>query len=184
MSNRYRIALTVLASALAAAAGLAIAPPAQALGQAVVLRSYASGLCAVPLGLDNGAPVVQTRCDYNSTAHWWVRISLGNGYELLQNAASAVTHPPLPMCLDVTDGGDTNGTPLQVWQCTSTPGMNWRFDYRGSGGEADIDPLYNVRSRIGGKCLDVPAASLVDGLQLQIWTCSAGMSNAAQLWRT
>ena len=107
-------------------------------------------------------------------------MSLGNGYELLQSVASTSTYPYVPRCLDVTDGINRNGTPLQVWQCTNTPGMNWRLIPTNIPG---YGTRYKLQTQIGGRCLDVPGGSLVDGVQLQIWTCSDGSGNAAQLWR-
>jgi hypothetical protein len=179
MSYIKRIARGALAAALATVAGLGVAPPAQAVSRPTSMRNYGSGLCAAPAGWYNGAPVAQTLCD-DSTAQQWTRISMGNGYELLQNVASVSTYPYVPMCLDVTDARDANGTPLQVWACTNTPGMHWRFVFRGSIGYRR--PYYIVQSRIGGRCMDVPWASLVDGEQLWTWSCSPSSTNPAQLW--
>jgi len=179
--NRYRLARAVLACALAVGGGLAVARPAHAvpIPPTAVIQSYNSGLCATASGAYNGAPVVQTRCDASSKAQRWARIYIGGTWELLQNVESVSTYPYVPMCLDVTDGINANGTKLQVWQCTNTPGMYWRFvdAYHG-------DPAYplNIHTKIGTKCLDVPAASLEDGLQLQIWTCTTRTMNPAQLW--
>jgi len=181
MSNRFRIARGVLACMLAAAGGLAVARPANAviIPPTVVIQSYNSGLCVAASGTYNGAPVVQTRCDANSTAQRWARIYVGGTWELLQNVASVSTYPYVPMCMDVTDGVNANRTKLQVWQCTNTSGMYWRFvdAYHG-------DPSYplNVHTKIGTRCLDVPAASLEDGLQLQIYSCTTSTMNPAQLW--
>jgi hypothetical protein len=181
VSTRYKIVRAVLACALATGGGLAVARPAHAvpIPTTTTIQNYASGLCVAELGPYNGAPVVQTRCDPNSKAQRWTRIYLGGTYELLQNLESVSTYPYVPMCLDVTDGVNANGTKLQVWQCTNTPGMNWRFvdAYHG-----DYSYPLNVHTKIGPKCLDVPAASLVDGAQLQIWTCTTRTMNPAQLW--
>jgi hypothetical protein len=176
-----KILRVLLVGALAAGAGLAIARPAQAvpIPPVVVIQSDASGLCVAASGTDNGSPVVQARCDFTSNAQRWTQIYLGGTYELLQNLASVSTYPYVPMCLDVTDGGSANGTKLQVWECTNTPGMSWRFvdAYHGDGAY----PL-NVHTKIGPKCLDVPAGTVVEGVQLQIYTCTTRTMNPAQLW--
>jgi hypothetical protein len=180
MKNRYRIPNTVLTVLLASIGGLAVAQPAEAAPPPVItMQGRGSGLCVTALGTYNGAPVVQSACDYNSTAQRWARVSLGNGYELLQSVASTSTYPYAPRCLDVTDGINADGTKLQVWGCTNTPGMNWKLAYAYGSGYTTHD---KVQSKLSGRCLDVPANSLVDGLQLQIWHCSSGTSNDAQVW--
>jgi len=178
MRNRIRTARAALTVGLAVAAGLAVAQPAQAHHQPVTVRNYGSGLCATATGNYNGAPVVQSACTY-STAQQWSRIDLGNGFLLLQSVASTSTYPYAPLCLDVTDGRNDNRVPLQVWACTVTTGMNWRFVHAGNIG---FQPYYKVQTKVGYRCMDVPAGSLVDGEQLQTYTCSAGLTNPAQLW--
>jgi hypothetical protein len=79
----------------------------------------------------------------------------------------------------VTGGRNDNRVPLQVWACTITLGMNWRLAYVGS---IDYRRYYNVQTKAGNRCMDVPAGSLVDGEQLQTYSCSAGLTNPAQLW--
>jgi Ricin-type beta-trefoil lectin domain len=181
MSNRYRIARILLACTLAAAGGIAVGRPAQAvtIPTTTTIQSYASGLCVAAAGAYDGAPVVQTRCDATSKLQRWTRIYLGGTWELLQNLQSVSTYPYVPMCLDVTDGVNANRTKLQVWQCTNTAGMSWRFvnAYHG-----DYSYPLNVHTKIGTRCLDVPAGSLVDGEQLQIYTCTTSTMNPAQLW--
>jgi len=176
-----KVLRVLLIGAVAAGAGLAVARPAQAvpIPSVVVMQNDASGLCVTASGTDNGSPVVQARCDVNSNAQRWTQIYLGGSWELLQNLASVSTYPYVPMCLDVRNGGSANGTKLQVWECTNTTSMSWRFvdAYHG-------DPGYplNVHTRIGTKCLDVPAGTVVEGVQLQIYTCTTRTTNPAQLW--
>jgi len=176
--NRMRIAGAALAAAVATVAGLAVAQPAQAHHLPVTLRNYGSGLCVTSTGNYNGAPVVQSACTY-STAQQWSRVDLGNGYLMLQSVASTSTYPYTPLCLDVTDGRNANRVPLQVWACTLTPGMNWRFVFAGN---ISYRAYYNVQTKVGNRCMDVPGASLVDGEQLQTYSCSPGLTNPAQLW--
>jgi hypothetical protein len=178
MRNRLRIAGAALTAGLAVTAGLTAAQPAYAHHQPVTLTNYGSGLCATSTGNYNGAPVVQSACT-SSTAQQWSRVNLGNGYLMLQSVASTSTYPYTPLCLDVTDGRIDNRVPLHVWACTITPGMNWRLVYAGHIG---YRPYYTVQTKLGNRCMDVPAGSLVDGEQLQTYSCSAGLTNPAQLW--
>jgi polyhydroxybutyrate depolymerase len=184
VSNRNRIKRVVLACVAFTVAGLAVARPAHAVAPTIMVQSGASGLCMAATGTYNGDPVVQTRCDSTSKAQWWSRIYVDSAWEMWVNVASVSTYPYIPMCLDVTGGRNANGTKLQVWQCTNTPGMYWRVvdAYHG-----DYYFPYNMHTKIGiserrAKCLDVPAGSLVDGEQLQIWYCTTNTMNPAQLW--
>ena len=178
MRNWLRTAGAVLAVGSAVASGLAVAQPAHAHHLPVTLRNYGSGLCTTSTGNYYGAPVVQSACT-DSTAQRWSRVDLGNGYLMLQSVASTSTYPYTPLCLDVTDGRDDNRVPLQVWACTVTRGMNWRIVHAGTIGYRNY---YNVQTKVGNRCMDVPAGSLEDGVQLQTYGCSPGLTNPAQLW--
>jgi hypothetical protein len=132
----------------------------------------------------SGAPVVQTQCDATSKAQWWSRIYVSSAWEQWVNVASLSTYPYIAMYLDVIDGRNANGTKLQVWRCTNTVGMYWRVAYARHG---HYSYPYNMHTNVGtgtprGMCLDVPAGSLVDGEQLQIWPCTTDTMNLAQLW--
>ena len=177
MSRRWRILATALATALATIGSLAVAQAAYAVDPVITMTNKGSWLCATVLGTDNGSPVVQSACN-GSVQQQWARVSLGNGYELLQSVASTSTYPYEPRCLDVTDGINDNWIPLQVWGCRNTPGVNWRLVYAGIG----YQRFYKLQTKVGGRCMDVPAGSLVDGEQLQIYSCTPGTGNDAQLW--
>jgi hypothetical protein len=100
----------------------------------------------------------------------------GGGYQTQQFDAFSVTpgNDPLParvgsvpsgisgMCLDLTGGDTTNGTPVEIYSCNNSPAQAWTYD------PAD-DTV-----RTGGKCLDVPEQAVKNGTKVHIWTCNGG----------
>ena len=84
----------------------------------------------------------------------------------------------VPLCLDVSGGGTSDGTPVQLWECNGTGAQQWLWlGLAGTNGPV----LYNPQS---GKCLDDPdgIATPPGGppIQLQIWDCISGDLN--QVW--
>ncbi|MFF1908491.1 ricin-type beta-trefoil lectin domain protein [Kitasatospora sp. NPDC058218] len=73
----------------------------------------------------------------------------------------------LGKCLDVTGGGLTDGTPVQLYPCNGTGSQVWTQNAKG---------LLNPQS---GLCLADPAASTTNGTQLILRTCGA----SGQDWR-
>lgn len=73
----------------------------------------------------------------------------------------------LGKCLDVTSGGTTNGTPVQLYPCNGTGSQVWTQNAKG---------LLNPQS---GLCLADPASSTTNGTQLILWSCGAD----GQDWR-
>ena len=70
-------------------------------------------------------------------------------------------------CLDVTGSATTNGTKVQLWQCTGATNQD-------VGGVTVDTAQPGLR-----QCLDDPSGSTTDGTQLQIFTCNVG---TAQQW--
>jgi hypothetical protein len=110
---------------------------------------------------------VQQPCD-GSLSQLWIPDPF-SGYQHFVNAASR-------KCMDVTDGTNADWTPVQQWTCTYTPGMAWKTP--------TILPYpavpFQVKSAIGGRCLDVRGGSLQDGAVIQIYHCTS--NNPAQVW--
>ncbi|GAA4601829.1 ricin-type beta-trefoil lectin domain protein [Actinoallomurus liliacearum] len=71
-------------------------------------------------------------------------------------------------CLDVPNATQTNGTQLQIFDCTGGTGQIWAS----SGGRLTI---YN-----GAKCLDAYDNQTTAGTKVEIWDCNGG---ANQQWR-
>jgi hypothetical protein len=71
-------------------------------------------------------------------------------------------------CLDVPNSSQTDGTYLQIWDCSGGTNQQWTA--------SDSNQL----TVFGNKCLDVPGHATTAGTRVQIWTCSGG---ANQQWR-
>lgn len=75
-------------------------------------------------------------------------------------------------CMDVTNGGTSNGTKLQQWSCTADS-TNQLFELE------PVGSYYQIKHTASGKCLDVLNAYTADGSYIQLWECHGGDN---QLW--
>uniref|UniRef100_UPI0031DF791B alpha-N-acetylglucosaminidase n=1 Tax=Saccharothrix mutabilis TaxID=33921 RepID=UPI0031DF791B len=112
-------------------------------------------------------------------------------------------------CVDVTNGGSADGTPLQLYTCNGTPAQTWTasggtlqalgkcMDAR-NGGTAPGTAVQlhscngtpaqswthqsdgSLRNAKSGLCLDATGGSSANGTGLILWTCHGG---ANQVWR-
>ncbi|KAJ7447316.1 ricin B lectin domain-containing protein [Mycena galericulata] len=74
-------------------------------------------------------------------------------------------------CIDVTNGVNADGTPLQIWDCVAgSTNQQWNSLTDGTIQWVGTD-----------KCIDLTGGSITDGNVLQIWTCGTGNTN--QVWR-
>src|SRR6266542_932259 len=73
-------------------------------------------------------------------------------------------------CLDIPGGSTTNGTRVQLWDCTGGANQVWQPQLGGM-----------LKNPASGRCLDVYGAGTADGTPLQIWDCNG---TANQLWWT
>ncbi|MEV3858694.1 non-reducing end alpha-L-arabinofuranosidase family hydrolase [Streptomyces sp. NPDC050095] len=71
-------------------------------------------------------------------------------------------------CLDVPNASQTDGTSLQIWDCSGGTNQQWTA--------TDSSQL----TVYGNKCLDVPGHATTAGTRVQIWSCSGG---ANQQWK-
>ncbi|MEV6804746.1 non-reducing end alpha-L-arabinofuranosidase family hydrolase [Streptomyces sp. NPDC051132] len=71
-------------------------------------------------------------------------------------------------CLDAANSSQTDGTALQIWDCSGGTNQQWTLT------DANQLTVY------GNKCLDVPGHATTAGTRVQIWTCSGA---ANQQWR-
>ncbi|MFE9451961.1 non-reducing end alpha-L-arabinofuranosidase family hydrolase [Streptomyces sp. NPDC006739] len=70
-------------------------------------------------------------------------------------------------CLDVPNASQTDGTFLQIWDCTGGANQQWTLTDSG-------------QLTTGNKCLDVPGHATTAGTKVEIWACNGG---ANQQWR-
>ncbi|MBT2405262.1 MULTISPECIES: non-reducing end alpha-L-arabinofuranosidase family hydrolase [unclassified Streptomyces] len=92
---------------------------------------------------------------------------------LVANPAQAATSGALRgvgsgRCLDVPNASQTDGTYLQIYDCSNGTNQLWTLT---SGNQLTV---------YGNKCLDVPGHATTAGTRVQIWTCSGA---ANQQWR-
>ncbi len=71
-------------------------------------------------------------------------------------------------CLDVPSASQSDGTYLQIWDCSGGANQQWTLTSA------------NQLTVYGGKCLDVPGHATTAGTRVEIWTCNGG---ANQQWR-
>ena len=86
---------------------------------------------------------------------------------LVANPAQAATSGALRgagsgRCLDVPNAGRTDGTNLQIWDCTGGTNQQWTLTDN------------NQLTVYGNKCLDVPGHATTAGTRVQIWACHGG----------
>ncbi|GIE83017.1 hypothetical protein Aph02nite_89670 [Actinoplanes philippinensis] len=127
-----------------------------------------SGKCvdARAAGTVNGTVVQQYACN-GSTAQQYQFASAGSGYVRINNRGNAA------QALDVTGMSTADNAKIQTWAYGSTANQQWQPVAEGGG-------YYHFVNRNSGKCLDVPAASTADSVQLVQYTCNG---TAAQSFR-
>jgi ricin-type beta-trefoil lectin protein len=174
MKNSLRMAGAVLATVVAAGLGIVVAAsPAHAITDGFpdgtrTIRNYGSGLCLEPAGSGWGEPILQQHCNGSLTQRW-TRISATATHDLILNVGTR-------NCLDVRDGVNADRTVVQQWGCRNVPSMRWRTS------TLIPDLYFKIISAIGSRCLDVAGGSLQPGAQLQIYACTSGTSNTAQIF--
>jgi aryl-phospho-beta-D-glucosidase BglC (GH1 family) len=120
-----------------------------------------SGSCvdAANQATANGTFVQQWACGAQQTNQEWQFQSQGNGIHSIGNRGAPA------QALDVTNRGTANGSLIQLWTYGGSTNQQWMPVAVSSG----VYKLVNVAS---GRCLDVPAASTANGVQLQIYDCN------------
>lgn len=163
-------ALTGTTSAASVVEPVAVSQPAQAVPSSFTIVNYGSGLCLQPSGTDLGSPIVQMPCDSTNLAQRWFLSRATTTRYLIVNVRTN-------MCMDVRDGENANGTIVQRWSCNlRVPSMRWQLS-------TIIPDLYfKIISEIGSKCLDVRFGSLEPGALIQIYKCTTGTTNTAQIF--
>jgi hypothetical protein len=81
---------------------------------------------------------------------------------------SAVRGVASGRCLDVPGAGQTDGTNVQIWDCTGGTNQRWTLTDN------------NQLTVYGNKCLDVPNHATTAGTRPVIWSCNGGTN---QKWR-
>ena len=129
-----------------------------------------SGSCvdASGWGTANGTTVQQWSCGSQQANQEWQFRAAGNGaYSIVnRNASSEVW--------DVTNVGSADGSLLQLWTYGGGGNQQWTPVSLGNG-------YYKFVGVGSGRCLDTPAASTANGVQLQIYDCNGTGAQAFKL---
>jgi hypothetical protein len=161
--RNHRLVKRLLAAAIATAAVLAVASPAQAEDPIVKLVSGENGKCLQPVNgsLNQGAAIVQEPCN-GSVAQQWTVKSVSSTKVHLVNRSSH-------FCLDAR-GRATNGTPIQQWTCNKISNENWSFGITNNLLSSGVSNTFS-------HCIATPGDQ--NGLAMELRFCNG---IAAQLW--
>jgi hypothetical protein len=166
VKNLLRITVLALVGVVSAVVGVATSSPANA-ADVIAIANFKSEKCAEPVNGANGALVVQRTCN-GGLAQAWARIGVGDRYYYLINQA----YPN--MCLDVRNGSDRLLVPIQIWSCTNTNGMKWRFE------RVEL-PYDRIKSKVAdNRYLDVAGGRTDEGAWLQ--TMGFYSDRSSEIW--
>jgi aryl-phospho-beta-D-glucosidase BglC (GH1 family) len=127
-----------------------------------------SGSCVDAAGATNGTIVQQWACGNQQFNQEWQFQSQGNGaYSIVNRNAPAEV-------LDITNAGTANGSLLQLWTYGGGSNQQWTPVALGNG-------YYKFVGVGSGRCLDTPAASTANGVQLEIYDCNGTAAQAFKL---
>ncbi|MEV6304533.1 ThuA domain-containing protein [Actinoplanes sp. NPDC051861] len=127
-----------------------------------------SGKCvdARSAGTVSGTAIQQYTCN-GSNAQQYQFATTDSGYVRINNRGNAA------QALDVTNVSTADNAKIQTWTYGGGANQQWQPVAEGGG-------YYHFVNRNSGKCLDVPAASAADSVQLVQYTCNG---TAAQSFR-
>ncbi|MFI7602892.1 RICIN domain-containing protein [Actinoplanes sp. NPDC049681] len=127
-----------------------------------------SGKCvdARGAGTTSGTPIQQYACNASNAQQYQLATTSG-AYVRINNRGNSA------QALDVTNVSTADNAPIQTWAYSGGANQQWQS-------VPESDGYYHFVNRNSGKCLDVPAASTADGVQLVQYTCNG---TAAQSFR-
>lgn len=114
-----------------------------------------------------GADVQQYSC-VDEPQQWFKVVSASKSYAVLQ-----AQHNPR-MCLDMRDGGLSNGTRVQIWDCQADNSAQQFSFVPQSDNSFAIVPRKTIEANpLRPKCLEVRNRSTQNSARIQQWTCDA-----------
>jgi hypothetical protein len=119
-----------------------------------------SGKCvdARSAGTTNGTPIQQFTCN-GSNAQQYQFVPTSGGYVRINNRGNTA------QALDVTNVSAADNAPIQTWTYGGGTNQQWQP-------VAEPGGYYHFVNRNSGKCLDTPAASTADSVQLVQYACN------------
>jgi hypothetical protein len=128
-----------------------------------------SGKCldARAAGTVNGTAIQQYTC--NATfAQQYQFVPTSGGYVRINNRGNSA------QVLDVTNVSTADNAPIQTWSYGGGNNQQWQA-------VAESGGYYYFVNRNSGKCLDTPAASTADSVQLVQYTCNGTVAQSFRL---
>ncbi|MEU8713251.1 RICIN domain-containing protein [Streptomyces sp. NPDC048663] len=161
--------LAVLGASLLTAAPSAHAAAAALPTGLATLTNAASGKCldARAASTANGTAVQQYSCN-GTTAQQWSLTATSDGYVRIGNGNNT------DQVVDVTDVSTADNATAQLWTYGGGANQQWQPVDEGGG-------AYHFVNRNSGKCLDDPAASTADSVQLVQYTCNGTAAQRFQV---
>jgi Ricin-type beta-trefoil lectin domain len=166
-----------LTSSMLAALGLAVtlAPGAQAdtvptAWTTVVNKTSGKCVDARAASAANGTAVQQYACN-GTVAQQWQFQATSNGNVRVNSQVNAAAS------WDVTNVSTADSAPIQLWSYSGGANQQWLPVSEGSG-------WYHFVNVNSGKCLDVPAASTADSVQLAQYACNGTGAQSFSLGTT
>ncbi|MFD9033234.1 RICIN domain-containing protein [Streptomyces sp. NPDC059567] len=170
----------LLGAAAAVCATLAVHPAATAANPAAVplaapptgwvtVVNSGSGKCldARAAATANGTAVQQYACN-GTTAQQWTITPTADGHVRIGNRNDTA------QVVDVSDVSSADNAAVHLWTYGGGNNQQWQAVDEGGG-------AYRFVNRHSGKCLDVPAASTADSVQLVQYTCNGTAAQRFQV---
>ncbi len=128
-----------------------------------------SGKCvdARAAGTTNGTAIQQYACNSTNAQQYQFQTTSGGYYRVNNRAAPAESW-------DVTGASTADNALIQLWAYGGGNNQQWQAVSEGGG-------YYHFVNRNSGKCLDVPAASTADSVQLGQFTCNGTAAQSFSL---
>ncbi|MGW7309782.1 RICIN domain-containing protein [Streptomyces sp. NPDC054835] len=173
--RRPRLGVVVALGAVLCSGLVALAPRTAAAQTAALPTGWAtvvnagSGKCldARAAATVNGTAVQQYACN-GTAAQQWSLTATSDGYVRIGNRNDSA------QVVDVSDVSTADNAAVHLWSYGGGLNQQWRAVDDGGG-------AYRFVNRNSGKCLDVPAASTADGVQLVQYTCNGTAAQRFQV---
>jgi hypothetical protein len=167
-------AFSLAAGANGASAHVASSKPVAPLaGEFHRIQNVGNGKCLQPQA-SPGTRIVQLTCNGSSEQGWLALNDGSNRYRFVNGSGRG--------CISVNDT-PVNGGPVQLDNCTLSDGSGRAVSNAQWNSGTVLPDVVTLKTRVrnvnNNFCLDVPGASSVDGLAMQLFTCNGSL---AQRW--
>ncbi|XYI03703.1 RICIN domain-containing protein [Sorangium sp. So ce1128] len=112
----------------------------------------------------NGTNIRVWDCNGTGAQQFDMAIAAGTGIPIWVSSTSLVKRDSTNKCIDISGGGTTNGTKIQLWDCHG--GAAQIFEYNKIAG--------TIKMVNNNKCMDLSAGNTANGTKIQLWDCTGG----------